>query len=229
MLAASVGGAGKLELSGKSRSIQIGTAGMRSRALGPACLALAACAFWLALPATAQEATPEEPPPADAASLQHAAVEVTIESGRSTASPNVSPAPAPETSPGPAAAAEEATRTDAVIITEAEPEAAPRLDSAEDWMEDQVVAVESALREAHFRSAQSISAQLRVHPSANDSQRVRLEQAHAIACVALGEEDNARASFQRLLSIDPGFAPGDHNSPKVHRAFEAARRTTALQ
>ena len=94
---------------------------------------------------------------------------------------------------------------------------------ASEWMEQQVEAVEDTLREARFRSALGISAQLRRHPAASRQQRVRLELVHATAALALGEEESSQASLSRLLDLEPDFELGEAHSPKLRRALERAR------
>ena len=227
MLPATVGGAGRLQLSGKANAGRADHRYRRAGARGTGLLLVGACVAWLGLPASAEDASEVV-----ARTTPNVVVDVASEPARPPARATLPPVSAPAArAPGPAAPAEPGpSDAPGPAPTAGNPdEAAASLDSAEGWMEDQVVAVEDALREAQFRSAQGISAQLRFHPSANDAQRVRLEHVHAIATFALGDEAGARASFQRLLRLDPGFAPGDDHSPKVRRAFEEARQIPALQ
>jgi len=91
-------------------------------------------------------------------------------------------------------------------------------------------AAEAELREARFEGALELMEEARrmlarSRGDARVAQRAaRLETAHAVAQVALGQTDAAVTSFERALRADPGLKlDPSTSSPKLLRAFEAAK------
>jgi tetratricopeptide (TPR) repeat protein len=91
-------------------------------------------------------------------------------------------------------------------------------------------AAEAELREARFEGALELMEEARrmlatSRGDARVAQRAaRLETAHAVAQVALGQTDAAVTSFERALRADPGLKlDASTSSPKLLRAFEAAK------
>jgi len=91
-------------------------------------------------------------------------------------------------------------------------------------------AAETDLREARFEGALELMEEARrmlatSRGDARVAQRAaRLETAHAVAQVALGQTDEAVTSFERALRADPGLKlDPSSSSPKLLRAFEAAK------
>jgi LysM repeat protein len=92
------------------------------------------------------------------------------------------------------------------------------------------------LRSAHFeetldeaRKARSLLTPLQSEPGAAE-RSARVEVLAAMAEIALGRDESARASFERALLADPGLtlAPGEV-SPKILRLFEETRKQVALR
>jgi hypothetical protein len=91
-------------------------------------------------------------------------------------------------------------------------------------------AAEAELREARFEGALELMEEARrmlatSRGDAHVAQRAaRLETAHAVAQVALGQTDAAVSSFERALRADPELKlDASTSSPKLLRAFEAAK------
>jgi hypothetical protein len=90
---------------------------------------------------------------------------------------------------------------------------------------------EGLVRQAHFEEALEKAAKAReALPQSGDQAALRQRRARAdmiagTAQVALGEDADARASFERALRTDPSLRlDRTSTSPKVLRAFEAARQ-----
>ncbi|HVP31780.1 MAG TPA: LysM domain-containing protein [Myxococcota bacterium] len=89
---------------------------------------------------------------------------------------------------------------------------------------------DQSLRDARFEEtladtgkARTLLTPLGSDPGTSD-RRAHLEVVAATAEVALGREDEARASFERALAADPGLAlQPEHMSPKVLRLFDETR------
>ena len=91
-------------------------------------------------------------------------------------------------------------------------------------------AAEAELREARFEGALELMDEARrmLAISRGDARvaerAARLETAHAVAQVALGQTDAAVTSFERALRADPDMElDPSTSSPKLLRAFEAAK------
>lgn len=91
-------------------------------------------------------------------------------------------------------------------------------------------AAEAELREARFDGALELMEEARrMLATSRGDERVaqraaRLETAHAVAQVALGQTDAAVTSFERALRADPELKlDSSTSSPKLLRAFEAAK------
>jgi hypothetical protein len=90
---------------------------------------------------------------------------------------------------------------------------------------------EGLVRQAHFEEALEKAAKAReALPQSGDQAALRQRRARAdmiagTAQVALGEDADARASFERALQTDPSLRlDRTSTSPKVLRAFDAARQ-----
>lgn len=89
---------------------------------------------------------------------------------------------------------------------------------------------DAAMRQARFEDALGTAARARDALPAGatgataNALRARIEASAGAASVALGKEDEARASFVRALRADPAFRLDPKStSPKVMRSFDAAR------
>jgi len=108
------------------------------------------------------------------------------------------------------------------------PHAAPQgVPSLADGLLDEA---EGLVRQAHFEEALETARKAReAVPETGDQAALRKRRARAdviagTAQVALGQDAEARASFERAIQTDPSLRLDRANtSPKVLRAFEAAR------
>jgi hypothetical protein len=93
---------------------------------------------------------------------------------------------------------------------------------------------EGLVRQAHFEEALATATKAReAVPQTGDPAELRQRRARAdviagTAQVALGQDADARASFERALQTDPSLQlDRASTSPKVLRAFEAARQAAS--
>lgn len=123
-------------------------------------------------------------------------------------------------------------RRDAPAPPAAERREAPEAPPPPDWSRtDRALgSAESQLRGAEFEAALATAERLRRQLAASAAapgageRRARAEVVAATAEVALGQEEAARRSFERALAADPSLRLDPATtSPKVRRAFEAAR------
>jgi hypothetical protein len=96
-------------------------------------------------------------------------------------------------------------------------------------LEARLARVEALLAEARFREVAEQAPALRrdalaMQPSPTSRRLlVRAELMAGTAALALRQENAARLCFQRALQLDPSLALGEGASPKLRRAFDAAR------
>jgi hypothetical protein len=83
------------------------------------------------------------------------------------------------------------------------------------------------VRAARFDAALASAERARSHGALSPRTRAALEVWAATAALALGREDEARASLARALDAEPGLRLDSATSPKVRRALDAVRAERA--
>ena len=109
-----------------------------------------------------------------------------------------------------------------------------RLSAASPELVDQLIGfADEALRKARFDTALELTADaaemLQAISAEDGSDRItRLEYVRATALVALGDDEGAARSLERLLEVDPDFALDEaSSSPKLVRVLQEVRADLA--